>query len=136
MIWYAWLIAWLIDWMVDWLIDWLTAWFDLIRLIDQSTNWLVGMFGSMHCTPYGSTIKCIEDLWSHRAMFGSMHCTLWVHHQMYWKSMEPSWHVWIHALYPYASTIKCIEDLWSQRAMFGSMHCTPIVWQRFLYFYY
>ena len=24
---------------------------------------------------YGSTIKCIEDLWSHRAVFGSMHCT-------------------------------------------------------------
>ena len=57
------------------------------------------MFGSTHCTPmgrpqnvlkvhgatvlclvhafhhYGSIIKCIGDLWSHRAMFGSMHRT-------------------------------------------------------------
>ena len=101
--------------------------------------------------PYGSTTKCIEDLWSHRAMFGSMHRTpmgrpqnvfkiygatllclapcivlLWVDYNMYWRSMEPPCYVWLHASHPYGSTIKCTEDLWSYRAMSGSMHCTTM----------
>ena len=52
-----------------------------------------GYFWLHALCPSGSTIKCIQDLWSHQGISGSMHCN------------------------PYGSTIKCNQDLWHDCCM-------------------